>query len=98
MTESDRINLITERLTTALTPTHLEIIDNSVQHAGHKSAQHGAGHFTITIVSPQFAGLTLVQRHRLVYNAVNDLLKTIIHALSIRADTPEEFSSMSKRN
>jgi BolA protein len=98
MTEIERINLITERLTTALTPTHLEITDNSTQHAGHKSAQHDAGHFTITIVSPKFAGLTLVQRHRLVYNAVNDLLKTIIHALSIRADTPEEFSSTSKRN
>jgi BolA protein len=92
MTEIDRIDLIKTRLTTALRPTHLEILDQSRQHAGHQAA-HGAGHFTLTVVSPQFAGLTLVQRHRLVYNALGDLMNTVIHALSIQAQTPEELPS-----
>ena len=89
----ETIDLLKERLTTILTPTHLALIDESQQHAGHQGAREGAGHFRVTIVSPQFAELTLIQRHRLVYSAVDDLMNTTIHALSIQAYTPEEFSS-----
>ncbi len=88
MTEMKTIDLVKARLTTALNPTHLEILDQSREHAGHRAAD-GAAHFSITVVSLQFVGLTLVQRHRLVYNALGDLMNTAIHALSIQAQTPE---------
>jgi BolA family transcriptional regulator, general stress-responsive regulator len=72
-----------------LTPTHLEVIDDEQHHVGHH--HEGGGHFTVTIVSPQFSQHSLVQRHRMVFAAVGDLMPTSIHALSIRAYTPEEF-------
>jgi BolA family transcriptional regulator, general stress-responsive regulator len=89
---TDTATLIEEKLTTALNPTHLEIIDESHKHAGHAGAREGGGHFVVTIVSDQFAEKTLVQRHRMVYSAIDDLMKTAIHALSIQAHTPDEFS------
>ena len=86
---TDRIALIEERLRTALAPEHLEIIDDSAAHAGHAGAREG-GHFTVRIVSTVFAGKPLIQRHRLVHAAVADLMRREIHALGIRAWTPEE--------
>lgn len=87
-------HLIQERLNVALAPTHLELIDNTEQHVKHhRETLHTADHFTVTIVSSKFVGLTLVQRHRLVYNALEDLMNQAIHALSIQAQTPEEFNS-----
>lgn len=87
---SDTLTLLREKLA-ALAPTHLEIIDDEKDHIGHR--HEGGGHFTIVIVSPQFAPLSLVQRHRMVFAAVGELMHTSIHALSIRAHTPEEFST-----
>jgi BolA protein len=86
---SDRIQLIQDKITTALSPTYFNIIDNSAQHAGHAGAKSG-GHFDVTIVSEQFAGLSSVKRHQLVYSVLQDLMNTEIHALSIKAYTPEE--------
>jgi BolA protein len=86
---SDRIQLIQNKITTALSPTYFNIIDNSAQHAGHAGAKSG-GHFDVTIVSEQFAGLSSVKRHQLVYSVLQDLMNTEIHALSIKAYTPEE--------
>jgi BolA protein len=90
-TETERISLIQQRLTAAFSPMHLEITDQSHAHKGHAGAQRG-GHFTVHIVCPQFTGQTLLQRHRMVYAAVGDLMNQTIHALSIRAQTPDEFS------
>jgi BolA protein len=75
-----------------LEPTHLEIRDDSARHAGHAGATQG-GHYVVEIASPRFAGLSSMQRHRMVYDAAGDLLQNGIHALSIRAKTPEEASS-----
>lgn len=75
----------------ALDPVQLDIRDDSRRHAGHAGAREG-GHFDLFIVSPRFAGLGLMQRHRLVYDAVGDLKQQGVHALSIRAKTPEELS------
>jgi BolA protein len=87
---SERVALIDERLRSALAPDSLEIIDDSAAHAGHAGAREG-GHFTVYITSTAFAGKTLVQRHRLVYAAVADLMSGEIHALSIaKARTPNE--------
>jgi BolA protein len=87
---AERVARIRERLTQALQPVTLEIIDESAQHAGHAGAAGGGGHYTVQIVSTAFAGMRPLQRHRLVYDAVDDMLHTEIHALSIQARTPDE--------
>lgn len=80
------------RLRAALQPLELEVIDDSHLHAGHAGAADGRGHFTVHVVAERFAGLPVVRRHRLVYEAVGDLMTTDIHALSIRALAPGEGS------
>ncbi|MEZ5673348.1 MAG: BolA family protein [Thiotrichaceae bacterium] len=87
---SDTLTQLRHNLQT-LTPTHLEVIDDEQHHIGHQ--HEGGGHFTVTIVSPQFSQYSLVERHRMVFAAVGDLMHTSIHALSIRAYTPEEYSN-----
>lgn len=72
-----------------LDPVALEIRDDSARHAGHAGARDG-GHYVLHITSSRFAGLSTMQRHRLVYDAVGDLMQQGIHALSITARTPEE--------
>ena len=85
-----RATMIRERLTRKLQPVKLEIIDESAKHAGHAGAASGGGHFIVNIVSPAFENKTLIQRHRLVYDAVGDIMHSEIHALSIQAKTPQE--------
>lgn len=79
-----------ERLA-VLNPQHIEIVDESALHAGHAGARSGGGHYQLTLISPAFAGLNGVARHRLVYQAVGDLIPTRIHALSITALAPDEL-------
>lgn len=86
-----RVAMIRERLTTALAPTELNIQDDSAQHAGHAGARGGGGHFSVRIVSREFSGRSLVQRHRMVYDALGDAMRQDIHALSIQAQTPDEI-------
>jgi BolA family transcriptional regulator, general stress-responsive regulator len=83
------VELIRMRLA-ALDPVELDIRDDSAQHAGHAGAKDG-GHYAVRIVSPRFAGLSTMQRHRLVYDAIGDLAQQRIHALSISAKTPNEI-------
>lgn len=85
---SDRIRQIRSRLEAAFQPEHLEIIDESHKHAGHAGARDGRGHFVVEIVSPAFAGMTPIQKHRAVYAALGEMMETDIHALSILARTP----------
>ena len=80
-----------ERLA-ALAPENLEVIDDSAQHAGHEGARSGGGHYRVVIVSPRFEGLSTMARHRLVYDALGTLMDGAIHALSITARTPTEYS------
>lgn len=86
MNTQDELN---KRLQT-LAPVKLEITDESHLHAGH-AGNTGGGHFNVLIVSEQFAGLLPLKRHRLVFDAVGDLMQKHIHALSIQAKTPAEF-------
>lgn len=88
-----RIDMIRTRLTAALAPAHLAISDESHKHAGHAGAQAGGGHFNVTVVAHAFTHLGLLARHRLVYDALAREMHSEIHALSIRALTPEEFDS-----
>jgi BolA protein len=87
------MELLRTRLTEALAPVELEIVDESARHAGHAGAAGGAGHYLLHIVSTAFEGKNPVQRHRLVFEAVGDLMQSEIHALSIQARTPEEFQA-----
>ena len=86
----DRIAKLRTRLTDALNPTEIEIIDESARHAGHAGAASGGGHYILHIKSATFAGKNLIQRHRLVYDAVGDMMHSEIHALSIKARSPDE--------
>jgi len=80
----DRLALIRERLS-ALSPTALEIEDESHLHVGHAGAAGGAGHYRVHITAACFAGLSPVARHRLVYDRLFDLMPHAIHALVIEA-------------
>lgn len=87
---SARIQEMERRLGEALEPTHLAISDDSHKHVGHAGARDGRGHFTVEIESEAFRDRSPVARHRLVYDALGDLMETDIHALAIRASTPED--------
>jgi BolA protein len=88
-----RVARIEERLRAALDPLDLEVIDDSHRHAGHAGAADGRGHFTVIVVSERFQGVPVVRRHRLVYEAVGDMMTTDVHALSIQALAPGENAS-----
>lgn len=88
---SERIDMIRQRLTAALSPEQLDIVDESHLHAGHPGARSGGGHFVVTIVSDAFEGANPLKRHRMVYDALNDIMNTEIHALSIKAYSPQEL-------
>ncbi len=83
-------DLIRHCLTTELKPTLLEIIDNTAAHAGHVGSHKSGGHYNVTIVSAAFEKKNLVQRHQLIYAALDDMMKNDIHALGINALTPTE--------
>ena len=68
----------------AFDPEHLEIRDDSALHAGHPGAASGGGHYHVVIVSKRFEGLTLLEQHRLVNDAVRDLFGERIHALGLK--------------
>ena len=85
-----RVARIRDLLTTALAPLSLEVVDDSHKHAGHAGARAGQGHFSVDIVSAAFAGRLPLARHRLVYAALDEMMQADIHALSIRARTPDE--------
>ena len=80
---------IEERLREVLSPSRIEVQDDSALHAGHAGAREG-GHFTVRITSARFSGLTRVARHRLVYDALGPLAARRVHALAIVAHAPDE--------
>jgi len=92
MTGEERVARIKDLLTTALAPRRVEVTDDSHLHIGHRGAQGGGGHFSVMIVSDSFAGKKLLERHRMVYDALSQALETEIHALSIQAYSPEEVT------
>jgi BolA protein len=87
--------LIEQKLA-ALQPSRLELSDDSARHAGHEGAKGGGGHYSLTIVSPQFSGKNTVARHRLIYAALGSMMQQQIHALAIRAYAPEEAETLSQ--
>ena len=89
----ERATQIETRLREAFAAHHVEVRDDSRLHAGHEGAKSGGGHFAVTIVSPAFRGKSAVQRHQMIYQALGGMMQREIHALGIRALTPEESGS-----
>jgi len=87
---SERMDRMRERLIGDLSPSELEIEDESHRNAGHAGARDGRGHFRVRVVATAFSGQPLLARHRRVYAALGDLMQTDIHALAIDARAPEE--------
>jgi len=81
--QAERARRIETLLRERLGATDVQVVDESAKHRGHAGAQGGAGHFRVTVVSPRFAGLSLVAAQRLVYEAVAEMMGGDIHALAI---------------
>ena len=90
MNTEQRLEEMQSRLQAELQPLSLEVIDEGHMHVGHEGAKDGRGHFRVRIVSAQFAGLSMMQRHRLIYGIMGQLMQTDIHALTIEASVPED--------
>ena len=90
MTVADDIR---QRLS-ALSPSQVELLDESAKHAGHAGAAPGGNtHWKLTIVSAAFAGNSTLARHRMIYAALGELMQNPIHALSINARAPGEIDA-----
>lgn len=84
---------IRSKLTSAFSPSELSIKNDSHKHAHHRDSPGGSEtHFVVQIVSPAFAGKSLMARHRAVYGLLQDEIDAGVHALSIKAKTPEEVA------
>jgi BolA protein len=85
-----RIYRMTALLQPALAPLECRIEDESALHAGHAGAASGGGHYRLRLVSSRFEGQSRISRHRLVYDALQEMMQQEIHALAITALTPAE--------
>ncbi len=84
---------IHEKLTAALSPDFVDVVDQSAAHAGHEGAASGGGHFYVVIVSSTFDDLSQVQRQRRVYEALADEMQSSIHALTMNCLSPAEYEA-----
>ena len=87
---TDRLDRIRDRLLTVFSPQECQLEDESALHAGHAGAATGGGHYRVRLVSAAFEGQSRIVRHRLVYDAVHDMMHAEIHALAIIALAPSE--------
>lgn len=83
--------MIEQKLSAAFAPEKLRVKDQSHLHVGHEGAKSGGGHFHVTIVSSAFEGCAPVQRHRMVFDALQSMMAAEIHALRIDANTPNDL-------
>ena len=90
MTPQPTVDRLRQLVQDALLPVQLTIRDDSAAHAGHVGAA-GGGHYYMRVVANQFAGLPVIARHRLVYQAVAPLLQSEVHALSLDTVAPTEL-------
>ena len=93
MSQSERMLRMRKRLTESLLPLQLDIRDDSHLHAGHAGARGGGGHFSIHVVAQAFADKPLIERHRMIYDLLQDMMHSEIHALSIQARSPDELQA-----
>ncbi len=85
---SQRLELIRGQLESKLSPSVLEVVDESHLHVGHAGSREGKGHFKVTIIAEKFRGLNPIKQHKLIYAVLAEFMKNDIHALSIDARVP----------
>jgi BolA protein len=93
---SNTRDVLTKRLESALAPLYLRIEDQSEQHAGHAGAS-GGGHYLVTVVSEAFEGLTLLEQHRKVHEALGELFRGQVHALALQTFPPSQWKEREKK-
>lgn len=98
MADAATIERMRAALQDALQPVSIEIDDESAQHAGHEGARSGGGHYRLRAIAPCFAGRSRVERHRLVYDALRDLMRRDIHALAMTLLAPDEADAARPSN
>lgn len=89
MSSADRIAQIRSLLEAAFAPVELDIEDDGHLHEGHAGARSGKGHFSVWIVSKAFQNKRLLERHRMVFEALGEMMLSDIHALKISAQSPD---------
>jgi BolA family transcriptional regulator, general stress-responsive regulator len=93
MADPATMERIRAALETALHPIAMDIEDESALHAGHEGAKSGGGHYRLRAVADCFAGRSRVERHRLVYDALRELMRRDIHALAMTLLAPQEVDA-----
>ena len=91
MNPQERKKEITRLLAEAFDPETLGVEDESYLHEGHEGAKDGRGHFRVLIIAGIFEGKTMIERHRMIYLVLDDMLRLDIHALAIDAWSPDEL-------
>ena len=91
---SDRRSWVEAELRERLAAIHVEVVDESHLHVGHVGAREGGGHFRAVVVSARFEGESPIERQRLVYSALEDVMGNEIHALSMKTLTPAEWTAL----
>ena len=91
MNPKERLQEIRQRLQEAFEPEELGVEDESHLHEGHPGARDGRGHFRVLIIAEAFQDQNLLHRHRMVYKALGDMMRTDIHAVAIDAWSPDEL-------
>jgi BolA protein len=92
---AERQDRIEAGLRDAFAPVYLDVVDESELHRGHAGAAAGGGHFRVRLASARFEGRSRMERHRLVYSALGDLMGSEIHALTLELWTPHEWAARS---
>jgi len=91
MNPLERRKEIIRRLNEAFKPESLGVDDEGHLHEGHEGAKDGRGHFRVLIIADAFSGKSMIERHRMVYRAMDEMMRLDIHALAIDAWSPEEL-------
>ena len=91
MNPKQRRTEIIRRLKKAFEPENLGVEDESHMHAGHEGAKDGRGHYRVLIISSIFDGKAMIERHRMIYRALEDMMRLDIHALAVDAWCPDEL-------
>jgi BolA protein len=89
---AQRTQAIKDLLRDRIETTHVEVTDLSARHASHQGAQSGGGHFSLVVVAESFRGLDRISAQRLVFTALEELMASDIHAITMRTLTPEQWS------
>ena len=91
MNPQDRKKEITRLLAEAFDAETLDVEDESYLHEGHAGAKDGRGHFRVLMIASVFEGKTMIERHRMIYRVLDDMMRRDIHALAIDAWSPDEL-------